>query len=156
MTESLPEILSAFQCVQCGSHRTNWYSANHSEHLFGSAGRLVCLGCRTGFPVRKGYLDLYPDKLEPITPIQALMECAPIVDFIYEDLWRPLGYFIASKHSFPKDVDRIASLIPPRRGLILDLACGPGIFTRQIARRFPGSSVIGFDLSSQMLERAVR
>ena len=89
-------------------------------------------------------------------PFQRLFHCGPIVDFLYEDIWRPLGYFIASKHSFPKDVDRIASLLPKRQGLILDLACGTGAFTRRIARRFPESSVIGFDLSTQMLERAVR
>ena len=93
---------------------------------------------------------------EKITPIQALMQCAPIVNFLYEDVWRPLGYFIASKHSFPKDVDRIASLIAVRKGLILDLACGPGTFSRSIARRFQRSRVIGFDLSPQMLSRAMR
>lgn len=93
---------------------------------------------------------------EKITPIQALMQCTPIVNFFYEDVWRPLGYFIASKHSFPKDVDRIASLIPGRRARILDLACGPGIFSRTIARRFHHSRVVGFDLSKQMLARAVR
>jgi SAM-dependent methyltransferase len=156
MTESVPEIFSAFQCSKCGEHRSHWHSANHSAHIFGSAGRLMCLGCRAIFPVRKGYLDLYEENSEPVTPFQALMECAPIVDFIYEGFWRPFGYFIASKHSFPKDLDRIASLVPAGRGLILDLACGPGNFTRRIARRFPRSNVIGFDLSSQMLERAVR
>ncbi len=116
----------------------------------------MCLGCRIAFPVRNGYLDLHPGSPEPTPPIQALMECAPIVDFLYEDVWRPIGYFIASKHSFPKDVERIASLVPPRRGLILDLACGPGTITRRLAKRFPDSSVIGFDLSPQMLGRAVR
>jgi len=83
------------------------------------------------------------------------MQFPPIVA-VYEGLWRPIGYFIASKHSFPKDVDRIASLIQRRHGLILDLACGPGNFTRRIARLAPESTVVGFDLSPQMLERAVR
>jgi ubiquinone/menaquinone biosynthesis C-methylase UbiE len=92
---------------------------------------------------------------EKITPIQALMQCTPIVNFLYEGIWRPLGYFIASKHSLPKDLDRIASLIPAQKGRILDLACGPGTFTRKIARRFPHSNVIGFDLSPQMLSRGV-
>jgi ubiquinone/menaquinone biosynthesis C-methylase UbiE len=151
----LPEIFRAFQCSNCGASRSRWYSANHSNHIFGSPGRLTCTGCGSVFPVREGYLDLYPENSEPVTPIQALMQCAPIVDFIYERFWRPIGYFIASKHSFPKDVDRIASLIPGHRGLILDLACGPGTFTRTIARRLPQSSVIGFDLSPQMLARAV-
>jgi ubiquinone/menaquinone biosynthesis C-methylase UbiE len=83
------------------------------------------------------------------------MQFPPIVA-VYEGLWRPLGYFIASKHSFPKDVDRISSLIQRRHGMILDLACGPGNFTRRIARLAPESVVVGFDLSPQMLERAVK
>jgi ubiquinone/menaquinone biosynthesis C-methylase UbiE len=115
----------------------------------------MCKGCGTAFGVRNGYLDLHPGDPEPITPIQHLMQCPPIVA-VYEALWRPIGYFIASKHSFPKDVDRIASLIQRKHGLILDLACGPGTFTRRIARLAPESVVIGFDLSAQMLERAVR
>jgi ubiquinone/menaquinone biosynthesis C-methylase UbiE len=40
--------------------------------------------------------------------------------------------------------------------MILDLACGPGNITRRIARLAPESIVVGFDLSRQMLERAVR
>ena len=156
MTDSLPDIFTSFQCSNCGGTRADWYSANHSAHPFGSTGRLMCRGCRSVFPIRNGYLDFQPDSAEQVTPIQALMQCAPIVDFLYDDIWRPIGYFIASKHSFPKDVDRIAALIPKHRGVILDLACGPGTFTRRIARRFPESTVIGFDLSPQMLERAVR
>jgi ubiquinone/menaquinone biosynthesis C-methylase UbiE len=115
----------------------------------------MCSGCGTAFPVRNGYLDLHPGDPEPVPPIQHLMQCPPIVA-VYEALWRPIGYFIASKHSFPKDVDRIASLIQQKHGLILDLACGPGTVTRRIARLAPKSVVVGFDLSSQMLERAVR
>ena len=107
------------------------------------------------FQIRNGYLDLHPGDPEPVPPIQHLMQFPPIVA-VYEGVWRPIGYFIASKHSFPKDVDRIASFIQRRHGLILDLACGPGNVTRRIARLAPESTVIGFDLSPQMLERAVR
>ena len=34
---------------------------------------------------------------------------------------------------------------------ILDLGCGSGISTRYLMKRFPKSSIIGFDLSPQML-----
>ncbi len=123
--------------------------------MFDSPGRLTCLGCSTTFPVRDGYLDVHPGAPEPLPPIQHLFSSRPVVA-VYEGLWRPIGYFIASNHSFPKDADRIASLIQHRHGLILDLACGPGNFTRRVARMLPESTVIGFDLSTQMLERAVR
>ena len=155
MTEPVPEIFAAFQCGICRATDPSWTSSNHSERLFGSPGRLVCGGCGAVFPVRNGYLDLHPGDPELITPIQHLMQFPPVVA-VYEGVWRPVGYFIASKHSFPKDVDRIASFIQRRHGLILDLACGPGIFTRRVARLIPESIVVGFDLSPQMLERAVR
>jgi ubiquinone/menaquinone biosynthesis C-methylase UbiE len=155
MPEQVPEVFAAFQCTVCRATDPVWTSSNHSEHLFGSAGRLLCAACGTAFPVRNGYLDLHPGDHEPVPPIQHLMQFPPIVA-VYEGVWRPLGYFIASKHSFPKDVDRIASLIQSRHGVILDLACGPGNVTRRIARLAPESIVVGFDLSAQMLERAVR
>jgi len=155
MPEHVPEVFAAFECAVCRTTDPIWTSSNHSDFLFGSPGRLICRGCNTVFPVRNGYLDLHPGDPEPVPPIQHLMQSTPIVA-VYEGLWRPIGYFIASKHSFPKDVDRIASLIQHRHGLILDLACGPGNFTRRIARLAPESTVVGFDLSPQMLERAVR
>ena len=155
MPEHVPEVFAAFECAVCRTTDPVWTSSNHSACLFGSPGRLICRGCNTVFPVRNGYLDLHPGDPEPVPPIQHLMQSTPIVA-VYEGLWRPIGYFIASKHSFPKDVDRIASLIQHRHGLILDLACGPGNFTRRIARLAPESTVVGFDLSPQMLERAVR
>ena len=155
MAEQVPEFIAAFQCAVCHAGDPVWTSLNHSDYFFDSPGRLLCRNCGTVFPVRDGYLDLHPGDPEPVPPIQHLMQFPPIVA-VYEGLWRPIGYFIASKHSFPKDVDRIASLIQRRHGMILDLACGPGNFTRRIARLAPKSVVVGFDLSPQMLERAVR
>src|SRR3954466_411342 len=155
MPDQVPELFSLFQCSVCQTSDTVWASSNNSNHLFSGRGRLMCSGCGTAYPVRNGYLDLHPGDPEPVPPIQHLMQCPPIVA-VYEALWRPIGYFIASKHSFPKDVGRIASLIQRKHGLILDLACGPGNFTRRIARLAPESVVVGFDLSPQMLERAVR
>src|SRR5262245_55566858 len=151
----VPEVIAAFQCAVCQSGDPIWTSSIRSEYLFGGPGQLACRSCGTVFPVRDGYLDLHPGDPEQITPIQHLMQFRPAVA-VYEGLWRPIGYFITSKHSFPKDVDRIASLIQRRHGIIMDLACGPGNITRRIARLAPESIVIGFDLSPQMLERAVR
>ena len=137
MSEQLPEVFAAFQCAVCQAGNPIWSSSNHAESLFGSPGRLTCQRCTTVFPVRNGYLDLHPGAPEPVPPIQHLMQFPPIVA-VYEGLWRPIGYFIASKHSFPKDVDRIASLIQRRHGIILDLA-----WPRQLhaTHRAPGSGI---------------
>ncbi|HEX4999596.1 MAG TPA: methyltransferase domain-containing protein [Terriglobia bacterium] len=153
--QAIPEIFASFQCARCGAQNPNWVSSNHSDHLFASSGALTCRGCSSRFPVENGYLDLCPGPDEEVVPIQKLMQLRPVVA-VYEGVWRPLGYFIASKHSFIRDVERIATLIRAPRGMFLDLACGPGNVTRQIARRNPDSIVVGFDLSREMLDRAVR
>jgi ubiquinone/menaquinone biosynthesis C-methylase UbiE len=155
MPAAIPEIFSAFQCAVCHSAEPSWSGSSTSNGLFGGSGRLTCRGCGSIFPARAGYLDLQPGDASSVSPFQRLMQWPPAVA-VYEGVWRPLGYFIASKHSFPKDLERIASLVQQRHGMILDLACGPGNVTRQLARLAPEATVIGFDLSPQMLERAVR
>jgi ubiquinone/menaquinone biosynthesis C-methylase UbiE len=153
--QPMPDVFSAFQCAVCRVTQPIWTSSVARGHAFSGPGHLGCGGCGATYPVRQGYLDLHPGSAAPVPPFQWLMQFPPAVA-VYEGFWRPLGYFIASQHSFPKDVDRIASLIQPREGLILDLACGPGNITRRIARLAPRSIVVGFDLSAQMLERAAR
>ena len=46
---------------------------------------------------------------------------------------------------------RIVERIPPRAERILDLACGTGISTLAIARRFPGSRIVGVELREEYL-----
>jgi ubiquinone/menaquinone biosynthesis C-methylase UbiE len=149
-----PEIFSSFQCSMCGAGDPRWESGRHTGHPFASGGALICAGCSSRFPVVDGYLDLCPGP-EEVVPMQMLMQLRPVVA-VYEGVWRPLGYFIASKHSFIRDVERIARLIRRPKGMFIDLACGPGNVTRHIARRNPDAIVVGFDLSREMLERAVR
>src|SRR5215471_20758646 len=156
MIDTIPEIFDAFQCSLCGGTNPHWTTTKRSDaHPFSAPGRLTCSACQADFPVENGYLNLCPGPPEPVVPIQKLMQLKPVVA-VYEGIWRPFGYFIASKHSFPKDIDRIATLIQRPHGVILDVACGPGNVTRRIARLMPNSIVVGFDLSHEMLGRAVR
>jgi ubiquinone/menaquinone biosynthesis C-methylase UbiE len=114
---------------------------------------LHCEHCDVDYPRRQGYLDVCPDIQERITPIQYLCQSPPMIA-IYDKIWRPFGYRFTSSRSFPEDLDRIAALMEPsRHGLVLDLACGPGNFTRSVAGH--GTDVVGFDLATQMLKRAV-
>ncbi|MBU2497330.1 MAG: class I SAM-dependent methyltransferase [Proteobacteria bacterium] len=50
--------------------------------------------------------------------------------------------------------EKILKRIPPRPRLILDQACGTGILTFMIARRFPGCRVIGVELREEYLHIA--
>jgi 2-polyprenyl-3-methyl-5-hydroxy-6-metoxy-1,4-benzoquinol methylase len=47
---------------------------------------------------------------------------------------------------------RILPLITKKFAKILDAGCGPGIFTFEIARRFPESTVYGIDIDRDQLE----
>lgn len=51
---------------------------------------------------------------------------------------------------------RLVALIPPhaRRGRVLDLACGTGISTLAIARRYPRCQVVGVELRDEYLAHA--
>jgi demethylmenaquinone methyltransferase / 2-methoxy-6-polyprenyl-1,4-benzoquinol methylase len=46
---------------------------------------------------------------------------------------------------------RIVERVPPRAERILDLACGTGLSTLAIARRFPGSRIVGVELRDEYL-----
>jgi len=42
----------------------------------------------------------------------------------------------------------------PGRPAIADLGCGPGLFLRDLSRRFPGSTLYGYDLTPAMIDHA--
>lgn len=116
----------------------------------------MCPACRAAYPLRDGILDLTPPGTrEVITPFQRIMQ-NPRVVAVYEKVWRRVGYFIASSRSFERELDTVLGLLENRCGdRVLDVACGPGVFTRPIARLGQGLAV-GFDLSWPMLRHAVR
>lgn len=78
---------------------------------------------------------------------------------IYESrLWRRNPLVEAAMGiSFADELERIiaaADLSAARR--VLDLACGPGIYARPLARRLAAGRVVGLDLSRPMLAHARR
>jgi SAM-dependent methyltransferase len=104
-----------------------------------------------------GYLDLLGDDLESTGFTQDLM-VSRIVPAIYERYWRPaLGRVFkgVTGPGMAQEV-RIARLL---LGLgegerVLDVACGPGNFSREFARAAgPHGLVAGIDASRTMLER---
>jgi ubiquinone/menaquinone biosynthesis C-methylase UbiE len=53
-------------------------------------------------------------------------------------------------------VDALLAFIPEKRGAILDVACGLGATTRHVADYFPGSRVVGVNISEKQLGTAKR
>lgn len=113
----------------------------------------------TEFDAETGYLDLSEDRREPVTPSTIAMQL-PLVSAIYERWWRPGLGRIAKGISGPSmegEHEAAADLLDLAPGdVVLDLACGPGNFTRRFARAVaPGGFAVGYDGSESMLKRAV-
>lgn len=104
-----------------------------------------------------GYLDLLERDLDSTGPTQDLM-MSRVVPAIYERYWRPALGRVFKGFTGPGMAEemRIARLL---LGLgegdtVLDVACGPGNFSRSFARVVgPGGLVAGVDASPTMLER---
>ena len=106
-----------------------------------------------------GYLDLLEDEVASTGLTQDLM-VTRLVPAIYERYWRPALGRVAKGLTGPgmSEELRIARLL---LGLgegdtVLDVACGPGNFSREFARDAGESGlVVGIDGSRTMLDRAV-
>ena len=111
-------------------------------------------------PLRDGYLDVLGRDLEQPGLVGTLMQATP-VSRVYERWWRPALGRVAKGVGGPgmADEKRIARLLMglgPGDG-VLDVACGPGNFTRDFARAVGDAGLaVGVDASRPMLERAVR
>ncbi|MDL9936933.1 methyltransferase domain-containing protein [Gordonia sp. ABSL1-1] len=91
------------------------------------------------------------------SPAQRVMQ-NPLFAQIYEHLWRPTFTRLFSfGGAATEDYDRAlrAYLSRPGERLMLDVACGPGNYTRLIADGLTGDGrCIGIDYSAPMLARA--
>jgi ubiquinone/menaquinone biosynthesis C-methylase UbiE len=105
-----------------------------------------------------GYVDLLPpESTQPRTLAQRAMH-SPLLARVYEQWWRPtftaalgLGTVAAERDS----ALHALALTGPER--VLDVACGPGNFTRVFADPLTGDGVaVGLDVAPPMLARAVR
>lgn len=108
--------------------------------------------------IRDGYLDLLGEQRAAGSgPGQQLMESAGLAR-IYERYWRPtLGRLLmGAMGPGMRDEQTIAiEMLDLADGdRVLDVACGPGNFTRAFAEEDHGL-VVGIDASSAMLARAV-
>jgi SAM-dependent methyltransferase len=110
--------------------------------------------------VAHGYLDLLGgDDPTGAHPGQRLME-SRVLATIYQRLWRPLGGRLLMGVTGPDTAEEhrmaleMLSIRPGDR--VLDVACGPGNFTRDFAEAASEGLVVGLDASESMLRVAVR
>lgn len=110
--------------------------------------------------VSHGYLDLLGERDPTGThPGQRLM-VSRVLPLVYQRFWRPFGVRLLMGLTGPGtgEEHRMAlsmlSIDPGDR--VLDVACGPGNFTRDFARAAGEGLVAGLDASASMLDVAVR
>lgn len=108
----------------------------------------------------RGYVDLLGTR-DPTgaRPGQRLM-VSRVLPLVYQRFWRPLGGRLLMGLTGPGTEEEhqmaleMLSIDPGDR--VLDVACGPGNFTRDFARAASEGIVVGIDASASMLDVAVR
>ncbi|OMC56564.1 SAM-dependent methyltransferase [Mycobacterium sp. IS-836] len=108
--------------------------------------------------LRHGFLDVLGESTSsPVPTVAQRAMNSPFVATVYERLWRPTAFYVASGVTHRAEQQRASSalrLSTARR--LLDVACGPGNFTAPLAEQLPDSGLaVGFDISEPMLTRAV-
>jgi SAM-dependent methyltransferase len=114
-------------------------------------------GRAEGLPEAAPYLDLLEEDLDSTGPTQDLMR-STFVPQIYERYWRPALGRVAKGVRGPGMAEEIRiarlllGLLPGNK--VLDIASGPGNFSRAFARAVGASGlVVGLDAATTMLER---
>lgn len=105
-----------------------------------------------------GYIDLLGEAAPRPTGFAPMLMNSGVLPMVYERWWRPgwgrllTGMWRSDEHRLAR---QLLGLEPGVR--VLDVACGPGNFTRDFARAVaPSGLAVGIDASTTMLERAVR
>ncbi len=117
-----------------------------------------CPSCGVRFSAADGVLDLLASEMPAPGLAQVAMESA-LVARIYDSwLWRRSPW---AALALGISAEREQALVLEAAGLagdetVLDLACGPGFYTRPLAERLPAGRVIGLDVSRAMLVLARR
>lgn len=107
-----------------------------------------------------GYLDLLSE-LPPAVSFAGNLMRSRLVPMIYERWWRPALSQLAKGITGPRmsqEAEIASELLELSRGdRVLDVACGPGNFTRAFGRMVGRDGlVVGIDASATMLGRGVR
>lgn len=109
--------------------------------------------------LRHGYLDVLGESTaSPVPTFAQFAMNSPLVATVYEGLWRPTSFYLASGVTTRAEERRAAAALQLRSATrLLDVACGPGNFTAPLAEQLStGSLAVGFDISEPMLSRAVQ
>lgn len=107
---------------------------------------------------RHGYLDLLGEEDPTGDGFGQRLMVSQVLPQVYQRFWRPIGGRLLMGLTGPQEEHRLAlemlSISPGDR--VLDVACGPGNFTRDFGDAAGDGLVVGLDASESMLSVAVR
>lgn len=146
ITDSQLNSLKAYVCPTC-KHRLRLTEK-----------KLECMDCQVTYPIINGIPDfILEDLTQSKTPVLREVRKIDRLSRIYETkLWYPLVLNLYGGLGAPglKTLVRIIEeMIESHKGVILDIACGPGTMGRRIAS--VSRTVYGIDISMGMLQRGL-
>ncbi|MGF0314086.1 DUF4873 domain-containing protein [Rhodococcus sp. IEGM1428] len=107
-----------------------------------------------------GYVELLGGTPAPSPTTASKAMNNPLVASIYEKLWRPAGVAMMGVGGLSMSAERAKAVADLRLSgamSVLDVASGPGNFTKYLSDQLSGDGIaLGFDISEQMIRRAVR
>lgn len=108
----------------------------------------------------RGYLDVLGQRDPTGTRLGQRLMVSRGLPLVYQPFWRPLGGRLLMGLSGPgtaKEHEMARAMLSIEPGdRVLDVACGPGNFSRDFAAAAGDGLVVGIDASASMLDVAVR
>lgn len=133
LAEKLSTLLPAMHCPRCGSA------------LAVQNGSLICTSRHCYDLSRRGYVNLAPGHDQSAEKYDA--ELFESRSRVFEG-----GFYTPI-------LNALAAFLSPRANqpfLALDIGCGEGYYTRELAKRFPAGAFVGLDLSRDAITAAAR
>jgi ubiquinone/menaquinone biosynthesis C-methylase UbiE len=144
MTNATDRLLDILMCPQCRQHQS--FARDTSG--------ISCRNCGATFMIQDGVIDFIGTEPTPVTPITKVLYW-PGIAKAYERRVRPLLCRVATPISIKKQVQYVQDIVVgDAEDLILDIACGTGLFTRPLAKAAHRGLVVGLDISMKMLHAA--
>ncbi|KAI4335626.1 hypothetical protein L6164_014258 [Bauhinia variegata] len=116
-----------------------------------------CKRCNKSYSSKDIYLDLTVTaglrNYTEVSPARTELFRSPLVSFLYERGWRQ--NFAQSGFPGPDEEFKMAQeyFKPATGGLLVDVSCGSGLFSRKFAKAGTYSGVIALDFSENMLRQ---
>jgi SAM-dependent methyltransferase len=145
--------------LQQGSSDIGYVCPRCKHDLTVTDSSFECQVCGRWYPIEETIPDfILEDLRQSHHPVLRSVSNLDRLARIYESkLWYPVVYHFYGGLFIPsvkEEVRAIASMVDSEDGIVLDVACGTGLFTRSIAKK--ARLVYGVDISKGMLKQAVK